>query len=196
MGMRKVKLPGRRRLCKLSNTSSSPCPPDAADHHELQDVGAWETGGPTEDSRDEDDDHGTYSAREDEEEEEGELPDFQIEAAGGSVVEEPYKLPARILNKLYAHQREGLAWLWSLHCKGTGGILGDDMGLGKTMQVHPSLRSAYPSILLLKLTVILLIVKNTRQFVSFLVPSLGLIHPYTSLLLLESSCGCLLLVLG
>jgi SNF2 family DNA or RNA helicase len=142
MGMRKVKLPGRRRLCKLSNTSSSPCPPDAADHHELQDVGAWETGGPTEDCRDEDDDHCTYSAREEEEEEEGELPDFQIEAAGGSVVEEPYKLPARILNKLYAHQREGLAWLWSLHCRGTGGILGDDMGLGKTMQVHPSLRSA------------------------------------------------------
>jgi hypothetical protein len=70
------------------------------------------------------------------------------------------------------------------------------MGLGTTMQVHPSLRSDYPSIMLLKLTVILFIVKNTRQFVSFLVPSLGLIHPYTSLLLLESSCGCLLLVLG
>ncbi|KAM0847094.1 hypothetical protein ACQ4PT_055225 [Festuca glaucescens] len=133
VGMRKVKLPGRRRLCKLSNTSSSPCPPDATDHHELQDVGAWETGGPTEDCRDEDDDHGTYSALE-EEEEEGELPDIQIEAAGGSVVEAPYKLPPRILNTLYAHQREGLAWLWSLHCRGTGGILGDDMGLGKTMQ--------------------------------------------------------------
>jgi SNF2 family DNA or RNA helicase len=48
----------------------------------------------------------------------------------------PYKLPARIFNKLYPHQREGLIWLWSLRCRGTGGILGDDMGLGKTMQVH------------------------------------------------------------
>lgn len=46
-----------------------------------------------------------------------------------------YKLPGKIANMLYPHQREGLKWLWSLHCKGKGGILGDDMGLGKTMQV-------------------------------------------------------------
>ncbi|KAM0847093.1 hypothetical protein ACQ4PT_055225 [Festuca glaucescens] len=153
VGMRKVKLPGRRRLCKLSNTSSSPCPPDATDHHELQDVGAWETGGPTEDCRDEDDDHGTYSALE-EEEEEGELPDIQIEAAGGSVVEAPYKLPPRILNTLYAHQREGLAWLWSLHCRGTGGILGDDMGLGKTMQVSAFLAGLFHSGLIRRVLVV------------------------------------------
>jgi SNF2 family DNA or RNA helicase len=67
-----------------------------------------------------------------------ELPDFEMEAAGGSGMA-PYKLPARIFNKLYPHQLEGLRWLWSLNCMGTGGILGDDMGLGKTMQVHPSL---------------------------------------------------------
>ncbi|XBH97984.1 hypothetical protein VPH35_127566 [Triticum aestivum] len=36
---------------------------------------------------------------------------------------------------LYPHQRQGLGWLWFLHCRGTGGILGDDMGLGKTMQM-------------------------------------------------------------
>lgn len=46
-----------------------------------------------------------------------------------------YKLPARISGMLYPHQRQGLRWLWFLHCRGTGGILGDDMGLGKTMQV-------------------------------------------------------------
>ncbi|KAI3445101.1 hypothetical protein Pfo_001766 [Paulownia fortunei] len=46
-----------------------------------------------------------------------------------------YKLPGKIANMLYPHQREGLKWLWSLHCKGKGGILGDDMGLGKTMQI-------------------------------------------------------------
>lgn len=49
-----------------------------------------------------------------------------------------YKLPDKIANMLYPHQREGLKWLWSLHCKGKGGILGDDMGLGKTMQVDES----------------------------------------------------------
>lgn len=46
-----------------------------------------------------------------------------------------YKLPSKIAKMLYPHQREGLKWLWSLHCQGKGGILGDDMGLGKTMQV-------------------------------------------------------------
>lgn len=46
-----------------------------------------------------------------------------------------YKLCGKIANMLYPHQRDGLNWLWSLHCQGKGGILGDDMGLGKTMQV-------------------------------------------------------------
>lgn len=47
----------------------------------------------------------------------------------------PYKLPARISRMLYPFQLQGLRWLWFLHCRGTGGILGDDMGLGKTIQV-------------------------------------------------------------
>lgn len=47
-----------------------------------------------------------------------------------------YKLPGKIAKMLYPHQRDGLKWLWSLHCQGKGGILGDDMGLGKTMQVR------------------------------------------------------------
>ena len=46
-----------------------------------------------------------------------------------------YKLPGKIAKMLYPHQRDGMKWLWSLHCQGKGGILGDDMGLGKTMQV-------------------------------------------------------------
>ncbi|KAG8391158.1 hypothetical protein BUALT_Bualt01G0158700 [Buddleja alternifolia] len=46
-----------------------------------------------------------------------------------------YRLPGKIAKMLYPHQREGLKWLWSLHYKGKGGILGDDMGLGKTMQI-------------------------------------------------------------
>ncbi|PPR98605.1 hypothetical protein GOBAR_AA22069 [Gossypium barbadense] len=46
-----------------------------------------------------------------------------------------FKLPTKVAKMLYLHQREGLKWLWSLHCQGKGGILGDDMGLGKTMQI-------------------------------------------------------------
>ncbi|KAK8710077.1 hypothetical protein V6N13_145418 [Hibiscus sabdariffa] len=46
-----------------------------------------------------------------------------------------FKLPTTVAKMLYVHQREGLKWLWSLHCQGKGGILGDDMGLGKTMQI-------------------------------------------------------------
>lgn len=46
-----------------------------------------------------------------------------------------YSLPAAIVGALYPHQREGIHWLWGLHCKQMGGVLGDDMGLGKTMQV-------------------------------------------------------------
>lgn len=63
--------------------------------------------------------------------------DFKMEPTGSGVMLKPYKLPGRIFKMLYPHQREGLRWLWVLHCRGTGGILGDDMGLGKTMQVQP-----------------------------------------------------------
>ena len=31
--------------------------------------------------------------------------------------------------RLYTHQRKGIEWLWSLHKKRAGGILGDDMGM-------------------------------------------------------------------
>ena len=47
-----------------------------------------------------------------------------------------FKLPPKVAKILYPHQLEGIKWLWGLHIKGTGGILGDDMGLGKTMQVY------------------------------------------------------------
>ncbi|XP_024028985.1 protein CHROMATIN REMODELING 24 [Morus notabilis] len=46
-----------------------------------------------------------------------------------------YNLHGDVAKMLYPHQRDGLKWLWSLHCQGKGGILGDDMGLGKTMQI-------------------------------------------------------------
>ncbi|XP_044954864.1 SNF2 domain-containing protein ENL1-like [Hordeum vulgare subsp. vulgare] len=67
--------------------------------------------------------------------------DFEMEAAAAAA----YRLPTRVYKMLYIHQREGLRWLWSLHCMGTGGILGDDMGLGKTMQVSAFLAGLFHS---------------------------------------------------
>ncbi|XP_010911175.1 SNF2 domain-containing protein ENL1 [Elaeis guineensis] len=59
-----------------------------------------------------------------------------------------YTLPGKIAKMLYPHQRDGLKWLWTLHCSGTGGILGDDMGLGKTMQVSAFLAGLFHSYLI------------------------------------------------
>eukprot|EP00873_Tetraselmis_striata_P042879 jgi/Tetstr1/463143/TSEL_008077.t1 len=52
-------------------------------------------------------------------------------------------LPTPVAKLLYAHQREGVAWLWGLHRMGRGGILADDMGLGKTMQVSAFLAGLF-----------------------------------------------------
>ncbi|KAK1692997.1 hypothetical protein QYE76_009694 [Lolium multiflorum] len=87
MGMRKVKLLGRRRLCKLSNTSSSPCPPDAADHFIQDRIPSMATHRYYSSSLDvsglslDDVDHPGHPS--------GDthrpgLPDFEMEAAGGS----------------------------------------------------------------------------------------------------------------
>ncbi|XP_044968733.1 SNF2 domain-containing protein ENL1-like [Hordeum vulgare subsp. vulgare] len=69
--------------------------------------------------------------------------DFKMEPTGCGKMVKPYKLPGSIFEMLYPHQREGLKWLWVLHCRGTGGILGDDMGLGKTMQVSSFLAGLF-----------------------------------------------------
>ncbi|GJZ39534.1 SNF2-related, N-terminal domain-containing protein [Tanacetum coccineum] len=67
--------------------------------------------------------------------------DINVSASGAKVpssLSNPnfnFQLPSKIATMLYPHQREGLNWLWSLHCKGRGGILGGDMGLGKTMHI-------------------------------------------------------------
>ena len=45
-----------------------------------------------------------------------------------------YGLAADLYNRLLPYQRDGVRWLWQLHCAGQGGILGDEMGLGKTCQ--------------------------------------------------------------
>ncbi|KAF9609750.1 hypothetical protein IFM89_018198 [Coptis chinensis] len=65
-----------------------------------------------------------------------------------------YMLPGKIAKMLYPHQRSGLRWLWSLHCKGTGGILGDDMGLGKTMQICSFLAGLFHSGLIKRVMIV------------------------------------------
>ncbi|EEC78323.1 hypothetical protein OsI_18057 [Oryza sativa Indica Group] len=80
--------------------------------------------------------------------------DFKMEPTGTGVTRKPYNLPGRIFNMLYPHQREGLRWLWVLHCRGTGGILGDDMGLGKTMQVSAFLAGLFHSRLIKRVLVV------------------------------------------
>ncbi|KAK6140502.1 hypothetical protein DH2020_025757 [Rehmannia glutinosa] len=65
-----------------------------------------------------------------------------------------YKLPGKIAKMLYPHQRDGLKWLWSLHCKGKGGILGDDMGLGKTMQMCSFIAGLFHSNLIRRVLVV------------------------------------------
>lgn len=47
--------------------------------------------------------------------------------------------------RLYAYQRVGLLWMWELHLKKRGGVLGDDMGLGKTIQVIAFLSGMFDS---------------------------------------------------
>ncbi|KAK4264709.1 hypothetical protein QN277_025847 [Acacia crassicarpa] len=65
-----------------------------------------------------------------------------------------YKLPGKIAKMLYPHQRDGLKWLWCLHCQGKGGILGDDMGLGKTMQICSFLAGLFNSRLIKRALVV------------------------------------------
>ncbi|XP_059407004.1 DNA excision repair protein ERCC-6-like [Carassius carassius] len=49
-----------------------------------------------------------------------------------------------LYNKLYDHQKDGVAFLYSLYRDGRkGGILADDMGLGKTIQVISFLSGMY-----------------------------------------------------
>ncbi|KAM0968992.1 hypothetical protein ACFX2A_017568 [Malus domestica] len=65
-----------------------------------------------------------------------------------------YKLPGKIATMLFPHQRDGLKWLWSLHCQGKGGILGDDMGLGKTMQICSFVAGLFHSRLIKRVMVV------------------------------------------
>ncbi|KAK9731582.1 SNF2-related domain [Popillia japonica] len=45
------------------------------------------------------------------------------------------KISSKIWDNLYSYQQDGVRWLYELHVKSTGGLLGDEMGLGKTIQM-------------------------------------------------------------
>ena len=44
------------------------------------------------------------------------------------------RIPSKLFERLYCHQKVGVQWMASLHNSRIGGILGDDMGMGKTYQ--------------------------------------------------------------
>ncbi|XP_070159365.1 DNA excision repair protein ERCC-6 isoform X1 [Polyergus mexicanus] len=46
-----------------------------------------------------------------------------------------FKVPQCIWENLYRYQRVAVQWLWELHSRKLGGLMGDEMGLGKTVQV-------------------------------------------------------------
>ena len=56
--------------------------------------------------------------------------DAARDARGGciSAGAHTYRVAPRVWRALYAHQRDGVAWLLRLHHALPGGILGDDMG--------------------------------------------------------------------
>lgn len=60
-----------------------------------------------------------------------------------------FKIPQSIWKKLYKYQRVSVQWLWELHTRNLGGLLGDEMGLGKTVQVIAFLAGLDSSELLL-----------------------------------------------
>lgn len=57
------------------------------------------------------------------------IPDLPIDGQSS------FNLPGDIHPSLFDYQRTCVQWLWELHKKRVGGIIGDEMGLGKTIQL-------------------------------------------------------------
>ncbi len=49
------------------------------------------------------------------------------ESKGVCTLDGGFQLPCELSDKMFPHQRDGVAWLWGLHKADAGGILGDDM---------------------------------------------------------------------
>ena len=63
-------------------------------------------------------------------------------------------IPGDIASCLFSYQRTGVQWLWELHQKSVGGIIGDEMGLGKTVQAIAYLAGLHHSDMYNKPTII------------------------------------------
>ncbi|XP_015510313.2 DNA excision repair protein ERCC-6 [Neodiprion lecontei] len=50
-------------------------------------------------------------------------------------VDNLFKVPMSVWKRLYKYQKVSVQWLWELHGRNLGGLLGDEMGLGKTVQL-------------------------------------------------------------
>ncbi|CAH1965075.1 unnamed protein product [Acanthoscelides obtectus] len=108
------------------------------------------------------------------------------------LVMDDFKMPANTWSKLYPYQQKGVKWLYKLHKRQTGGILGDEMGLGKTVQViafliglnYSKLKSTYrwlglgPSIIVCPTTVMHQWVRHFHEWAPEL--RVGLLHSSTS----------------
>lgn len=94
-------------------------------------------------------------------------------------------LPTAIDKRLFPHQRYGVQWMYSLHLKNCGGILGDDMGLGKTFQVTSFLTGAVMKSLAQKILILapVSVLQNwERELNQFLKPEI----PNVSIVLMTS----------
>ena len=76
-------------------------------------------------------------------------------------LERSFKIHQDIFEKLYAHQKTGIAWLYRLYLEGKGGVLADDMGLGKTAQISVYLKGLFDSGQAKK---VLIVVPSTLKF--------------------------------
>ena len=60
------------------------------------------------------------------------VDEYSLVSKGEKVKMPDFRIPASLYNRLFDHQKDGVAWMAGLHSSGVGGLLGDDMGMGKT----------------------------------------------------------------
>lgn len=63
-------------------------------------------------------------------------------------------MPTDIYTNLFAHQKEGIKWLYNLYLDSKGGVLGDDMGLGKTVQICAYLKGLFDADMIKKVLIV------------------------------------------
>merc|ERR1711871_507164 len=105
---------------------------------------------------------GTDGARAHSTRENGDTNDNHEEEEEDVLVGGALRIPGDLYDKLFNYQQHCVGWMWDLHVKHLGGILGDEMGLGKTIQViaflaglHHSNLHTLPTLILCPATVMM-----------------------------------------